>query len=641
MDKTLFRKLNPAGYGGKIRLNQRGVALVVTLLLVTLAIGMGMVMFVSTSSDILINGYYQNFRGAFYAADSGINIARASLVNQLNAGVPATFAIPPISNPTTLSSTIATNLTTSYASATALNTGTASGSWSSSFKITGATVSLAPGSPTVTSRDASNNPTGYNYIFNYTLTSQGSSQGTEQALVTDKGSVTLNITGAAASTSVSFAGFGFFVDHYLPCNGSYLVPGTVTGPVFTNGSWTFGTSGSYIFTDSVGQADTNAGFQFSTTCIQSNSSSLTHAPQTIAPTFMGGFNRGQNAIPLPTNDFSQKRAVIDGLGTTATNPTNAELNASLKNVAGTAYPGSGASSGVYLPYSISGGVKTITGGGIYLEGNTNSVTLSTSGASAQIYTIVQGGTTTTITSDPLATPPAGWGCPTGTVGTTTMVSGATTTNICSVTKNLISNTPSTMLFANGSIASMKGPGEGVAAVQDGSQITVTSHGDVTITGDILYKTQPVTKTQNQIVPGTTPPCCNGTPIDTLIPGNDRDQVLGIFSLTGNVNLSNQQSSGNLEIDASVATISASGSGCIVNTGSSIGTLNIVGGRIQSSICNIGATTRNVFFDRRFTNRAAFAPPWFPSTTITQGGALSTNLTTTVQRVQWLNQTTAQ
>src|SRR5258708_7204467 len=65
----------------------------------------------------------------------------------------------------------------------------------------------------------------------------------------------------------------------------------------------------------------------------------------------------------------------------------------------------------------------------------------------------------------------------------------------------------------------------------------------------------------------------------------------------------------------------------------INTLTIVGGRIQNQIKNINATTRNVFFDRRFAKNG-FAPPWFPSTTVSQNGSNSANLTTSVQRVQW-------
>src|SRR5262249_1719022 len=94
---------------------------------------------------------------------------------------------------------------------------------------------------------------------------------------------------------------------------------------------------------------------------------------------------------------------------------------------------------------------------------------------------------------------------------------------------------------------------------------------------------------------------------------------------------------NLEIDASIATISQGGSGGIVNTGNSINTLTIVGGRIQNTIQNIGATTRNVLFDQRFAG-GAFAPPWFPSTTINNTGNNNTSVVWTVQRAQWINST---
>ena len=96
----------------------------------------------------------------------------------------------------------------------------------------------------------------------------------------------------------------------------------------------------------------------------------------------------------------------------------------------------------------------------------------------------------------------------------------------------------------------------------------------------------------------------------------------------------------MEIDASIATISAGGSGGIVNTGSAINTLTIVGGRIQNTIQNINSSTRNVLFDQRFGSNG-FAPPWFPSTTITPTGGSNQKVVTTVQRTTWLNQTMTQ
>ena len=83
-------------------------------------------------------------------------------------------------------------------------------------------------------------------------------------------------------------------------------------------------------------------------------------------------------------------------------------------------------------------------------------------------------------------------------------------------------------------------------MQDGAAVTITARGNVTITGDVMYKTPPVTKTANAA-------CCPGTPAGTLIPGNDNGQVLGIFTATGDINLNNSYANGVMNIDASMAT----------------------------------------------------------------------------------------
>jgi len=50
------------------------------------------------------------------------------------------------------------------------------------------------------------------------------------------------------------------------------------------------------------------------------------------------------------------------------------------------------------------------------------------------------------------------------------------------------------------------------------------------------------------------------------------------------------------------------------------------------------TTHNIFFDPRFAQNG-FAPPWYPSTTVTSSGTSSANMTTTIQRTKWFNRTT--
>ena len=76
----------PAAKG---KLNDRGVALVITLLLLLLMSALGLAAVLSSSSDLLINGYYSNYRGSFYAADSGLAIARQGMQNYIGGLVPA------------------------------------------------------------------------------------------------------------------------------------------------------------------------------------------------------------------------------------------------------------------------------------------------------------------------------------------------------------------------------------------------------------------------------------------------------------------------------------------------------------------------------------------------------------------------
>jgi Tfp pilus assembly protein PilX len=617
------------------RHSQSGVALVTTLLLLLLLTGLSLTMVLTVSSDMLVTGYYSNSRGSFYAADSGLSVARQALKNSLAGTIPANFATSSGPMPTTADTTGTNAITGSYGSYTSVNS---SGSWPEKFKITSLCVgsqtftgcatppptctvtggSPPPAVPTCAnpnpSHDAATNPpTAYNYVIPYTMTAIGQSQGTEAATVVDTGQITIVANTGLGKVTQSFAGWGMFIDQYAVCSGGDLVPGTITGPVFTNGGWTFSSAGPYTFTGKVGQVAAKAGFD-NGGCTQS----ATAPANGINPTFQAGFFPGQAAVPLPTNTFNQEQAVLDGIGNSSSAPTNAALNASLKNAAGVAYPTTGAASGVYLPYSVnaSTGAKTFTGGGIYVQGNAT-VTLSPSGTGTQVYTIVQSGVTTTVTINNAA-------------NTTTITTGSNTQTITGVPEQYstsdASEGPATMLYVNGNITALTGPGQGQAAIQNGTALTVTAAGSVTVTGDILYKEEPVTLTAS-----------GSTPIDTLVPANNYGQVLGIFTATGNVNLANTQSNGNLEIDASIATISQGGSGGIVNTGNAINTLTIVGGRIQNTIQNINTTTRNVLFDQRFAT-GGFAPPWFPSTSVTPVGGGTESVTTTVKRTEWRNQT---
>ncbi len=667
--KRSFGQSNPQ----RFERGDHGVALVTTLLLLTLLVAMTLSMTIAVTSDTLISRYYRNSRSSFYAADSGLNIARQYMISQLKTNaslaVGTTYSAsstPPLSSSD--ASTTQTNVLAAYGSSAAasnlqVNSGQGSSSWPGTFYLVssqsgtvGTTLTgpsptcQAPtytGTPTNTGPYTCNNPpvctgtcTGfsitYNYTYPYTITAIGQSLANEQQILQDSGNLIIAITsGTATATTTSFAAWGMFIDQYSLCDGSSLVPGTITGPVFTNGSWNFGTSGTYTFTDTVSSAGTQFGYQFGN-CYGSNSPSYTSGGSTISPTFQSGYQLGANAVSLPTNSYSQEDAVLDGVGTTT--PTQAAMHTDLRNEATTQYPSSGTpTSGVYMSYAQSGSpaTNTMAGGGIYVAGNADSVVLSAttapstgtlsgthSGDALQVFTITQGTTTTTITIDQT------------TNNTVMQQSGSSTPLVISGVPQIKTGaTPSdaTMLYVNGQISSLSGQATG-ADVQNNSAITITAANDITVTGNITYATEPVTMTQNQVVNGTTYPTA-----DSLISGNNNGQVLGIFTAGGNVNLAVPTNNQNLEIDASIATISQGGSGAIINNGNSINTLNIVGGRIQNTIQNIGATTRNVFFDRRFSS-GNFAPPWFPSTTVTPTASDSVNsiTVTSATRTQWVD-----
>ncbi len=634
---------------------ESGVALITTLLLLLLLTGMAVAMVMAVNSDMLINSYHGNFRAGFYAADSGLAIVRQALANQLIAAIPTNFSpsVQPIATGT--ESAVLNNVIATYgASNTQLGSGLPSSSWSSwpasfqmdstlgpndsSLAYVGCTISQTTA---VAGQTCANPcPTGcatiqttpyqYTYAYSYHMLVYGRSLGTQKTTLEESGNLTINVPlTAAANTPANFSAWGMFIDQTPICNGSYLVPGTITGPVFTNGAWNFGNTGQYIFTDKVGSASAKAGFQNGGGCDQLTTGNDSSAH--ISPTYALQPQWGRPAITLPANDFNQQGAVVDGMGTNG-QPSSAQKQGALKNTSRNAYPASTPSTGVYLPYKMVSGTPTFTGGGILVEGDA-AVKLSTDGTSipaTQTYTITQGTTVTTITVNNAANTTSF----SDNKGNSVTITGVPSQRDSSDT----ALSPSTMLYVDGNITALAGPGEGTApnsagtninpAIQNGTALTITAAGNVTITGDLRYATEPVTTTQNQMP---------NTPSDTLIAGNNNGQTFGIFTANGNINLNNLQGDGNLEIDASLAAISAGGSGGLVNTGNAINTLTIVGGRIQNTIQNINTTTRNVYFDRRYA--AGMAPPWFPSTTIPNPGLDQPNgPTSSFQRVQWVNQT---
>lgn len=639
----------------------RGIALITSLLLLILMSALGLGMVLSVNSDMLINGYYGNYRSAYYSADAGLNVARQALINQIQSQVSLTPCAAwgttvtgcttlPIANATTAASTALTNVLSTWGgsfhswgstTSTTTNSGQAANSWPGGFM-------LSPNSTfTPTTTPTTCGTSGCTYTFQYNLIALGQGNGLQQVQTKEMGALSITVAPAlvssgATTTTTSFSSFGAFISNFT-ANTNPLVYGTITGPQFTNGSWNFGSGGSYIFTDTVAQAGPTVSYDFTNGggyhYVDSANTSATYNSTTIAPNFEAGLIVNAATAPLPTDDFSQKWAVLDGQGcgegsnvcgsSTSPDPpavTNANLNAHLKNISGTAYPTGGATTGVYLPYSGTAAAGTMTGGGFYLEGGATSITLTpgsdSHGNPTQIYTIVQGTTTTTITTDIAA-------------NTTTMNSGSTTTTLTGVPMSSVTGTPTaqTLVYADGDIGGpsgggnytgLSGPGQGQAAIQNGVALTVVANGDINVVGDLLYREEPVTLTT----------------ADTLIPANNYGQVLGLFTQSGNLVLNSTYSNNNLEIDAAMAAV---GNGCTSNEcgletpGNGINTLNIVGGRMEAFAHGVTINTSNTYYDRRFLT-PGFGPPWFPSTQVSTNvipavpGVPTVALTTS--RLQW-------
>jgi hypothetical protein len=635
--------------GKKIR--ERGMALVITMILLSLLGAASLAMIMYVSSDTMINSYYRNYRGSFYAADSGVNIIVQSMKTALtNAATPLANGspLPTGAIPAAVTTAIAPYQNSFYMVGDP-------NSWNGQFElvanqpVNGVTPPVL-GAPSYVATPNASDPNSpgngdviYTYSYPYTITVQGQSAGSESELIVATGTITYSSgpgTGAAGSNP-RFSNFGAFITNFNDCQGP-LVPGTMTGPFFTDGNWNFGNNSSpgYTFTDSVGQAGANVSWWNGNNCTDSPT-----APKGFKqPTFQNGLNLGQTPIVPPSDTYSQAQAVLDAKGIppctaspcpTDPPPTQATMNAMLKTVNGTAFPATGtAPNGVYIPYYTNNtNCKTHpcygsdpsqggdgAGGGFYIQGDA-SVTLTASGTTShptQTYTITQGSTTTTIVVDP--------------AGTTTVTSGSSTQVLTGAPQQLDPTTgapptqpmvdPSgnpvsaTMVYVNGNITGLKG------TVQNDTGITVAASTSVSITGDLTYMQSPVS-----------------IPSDTLTAGTDAG-VLGVYT-TGNINLypnSSGSNAGNLTVNASLAALSgqtgSSANSGFETPGNSIGTWQIVGGRAEDHAHSVSISQGNTYFDRRFTN--TFGPPWFP-TAVPQpgsGGVPASGPTLTVTRRSW-------
>jgi hypothetical protein len=640
---------------------ERGIALITSLLAISMMLALGLALLLSVTIDTKTSGLSRSASAALLAADTGLTVGRSALkkamigqLQSIKAGTTALASVTSVTGqfpdvlvfPDPGSSANAQYYKTLLATAVGYATNSTRNSTltnanGSSFAITYGVLSSSVATQKTTVGSAIQTVT-----FRYAISSTGATLPGGSATVMENGTIPITIilsdTSSTSPTIFHFSGFGAFFDNGDADPNSYLASGTFSGPVHTNTHFSFLSSNNVAFTNQVTQGDNY---------IRYNSASFGQGHQNL-PTLLNtyqGINvssqgyAGSVTVPLPADNFSQEYAVINGNGITAANssgvpvfppaviPVDSKgsplavidssgrvtanaLQANLRTASDSqpVISNNSMASGVYI--SSSDGTS-IAGAGIYVQGDASDIKLYTSGTD-QMYVIQQGGTTTTIDVN-------------YTNNTTRVTSGSKTTTFQGIpTDNSVvaSTQPGVSLFVNGSINSLHGAvggGTSGAAIAAKTRLTITAQRMITITGDLTYA-NPVANS-------------DGSPATNI---NSITNVLGIFTNNGNVNLAPNSNwvSGpglSLEIDAAIVSFNSITSddggnieGSITYTGGNApgnsDAWKLVGSRVQASINNIGYSKRNVYFDQRFGG-GNFAPPFFPGTSYTLGGTISTDL----------------
>lgn len=638
--------------------NERGIALIVVLLAMTLLLALGIAVVSSATSDNVTTRIERNGQQAFFAADAGIGIARQAIVQALQEQItkvrngefafhrnnpstapdefPDAQVIP---DPDDVDQSEDPFYEAVFARAQELTQIAARNNRLTQLNGSSFTVSFQPLTGSVTRQDDSPTAATEVAVFRYSIVVSGQTDAGGSATVNEAGKISINLSlgadGGDPTRNFKFSGFGAFFDFGDTNQNSALAAGTFSGPVHTNTHFAFSTSRNVTFRNLVTQVDNK--IRIGTDDSPSNPQDDIPASSTSWVTISEeGYKGEAAAVPLPENAFSQEYAVINGTGLTDLRsdgtpvdappsvPTDGSGNpvaifdsdgrvrdevlaANLSNASGNhpTLSSGNLPNGVYV--SSSDG-NNIDGAGIYVQGNASDIQLVAESDGDQTYVIVQGSTTTTIRVDYDA-------------NTTRITSGSTTRTYNGVFTDRSDSSnvrPGASLYVNGSINSLRGGKSGSTtkpAIASKTALTITAERHITVTGDLKYKDAVANS--------------DGTPVSNV---DSIKNVLGIFTNDGNLELepnsSYVSSNLNLEINAAIVSFNSKTSndgggieGSIVYTKSTKPGSNdkwkLVGSRVQSKINNIGYGRRDIFYDVRYSG-GNFSPPFFPGTTYNLG-----------------------
>lgn len=392
-------------------------------------------------------------------------------------------------------------------------------------------------------------PDVWDFPYNYRIESTGTT-GTTSNRILLNGDFTVRVQ------RDNFAKYSLFTNNQTTQSGINVWFTNKTyfaGPVHTNARFNFALNPSGTFDDLIAQTDQFARFYNNGSPVSLDAD---YNGTRDVPVFNEAFQRNAGTITLssPSQQVDMENQARGG----ETITTN----------------------GVYVPNN--GASLT---GGIYVRGD-GAVSMAVDAGNNAVYTVTQGGTTKTITVDK-------------TSNTTTVV-GTQTDTYNGIPDGI--DDVGTLIYANGSITSLGG------TVQQDTQMTVASAGDMVITNNILYQNY----TPGSGTPGTigyVPPTAEGA-----------TNLMGLVSWAGNVRIGTSAPN---DISVHSTILARQGVFQVDNysTGQPRGTATLLGGVITDDYGAFGTFNgstgqqvsgygRNFVYDERM--EMGSAPPYFPS-----------------------------
>lgn len=540
--------------------NERGAALIISLFIVTVLLGLSSVFVLRSIYESNIAQRELDMAKSFYYAEGGSKAALQGLdvlindymMNTVNATNPSTL----VSQTTTY---VASNdgigflydfvedggapaLTINGALAEYTQTAAmGSGQFLYDIEISEKT------NPIIVTADS------WDFPYNFRIVARGTEKSTNKDVVLS-GDFTVRVQ------RDNFAKYALFTNQQTLPNGTnvwFTDKTNFAGPLHTNGRYNFALNPSGTFEGDIDQVEQLARFYNSGSPILLDAEF--NGTEDI-PTFNSGFNRDVSPITLAS--ATQQQDLVD------------------QAQGGAAITGNG----IYVPNN--GASLT---GGIYVEGDSN-ITMGVDGSNNAVYNITQGGSTRIITVD-------------RTNNQTTVNDPSTGTSVYSGTPDGVDGV-GTVIYVNGNINSLGG------TVQGNTAMTISSNNDIVITDNVQYQNYtPATGTPGQ--PGYIPPNAVG-----------QDNLLGLVSWNGDVRIGTAApdnvnvhgtvlaKAGILQVD-NYSDTGAGGRGTATMLGGVIsdyyGAFGLFNGSTGTQVAGYG---RNFVFDDRMAS--GNAPPYFPS-----------------------------